>query len=112
MVRCAGQAGKGVVEIATNKSLRSCRSGAIDARIRQAPEHNIRSAGARAVRTGAGSTNDDVGQAVAVQISGPSHRMAAIIVRRLAVNLKAIGSIQTRQTESGTEPASFPENHV
>ena len=47
-------------------------------------EHHIAGAGKGAVRVGAVGADDDVGEAVAVDIAGGSNRAAAEIARRLA----------------------------
>ena len=76
---------------------------------RGSAEHDVALAGIRIpVSIGAGSADDDIAEAVAVDVPGRGDRAAAIVVRIDAVEAKAVGAVEDREVEAGANPEALP----
>ena len=56
--------------------------------------------------------DDDVGDAVAVDVAGAAHRDAGIVPTADAVEDEAVGAVEIRELKAGREPATASEDHV
>ena len=75
-------------------------------------EHHIARAGIAAVRVGAEGADDQVGEAVAVDVAGRGDREAAAVVRRHAAELEAVAAVEARQVEVGGKARGLAEHHI
>ena len=75
-------------------------------------EHHIARAGIDAVRIGSPGADDQVGEAVAVDVAGRGHRDAALVARRRAAELEAGRAVERREIDVGGKARSLAEHHV
>ena len=80
---------------------------------RGSAEHDVTLAGT-VIPAGIGdrSADDEVGEAVAVDVPGPGDRGAAEVVAIDAVEAEAVGAVEGREVEAGAEPRGSAEHDV
>ena len=75
-------------------------------------EHHIARAGIGAVRIGTAGADDQVGEAVAVDVAGRGDRAAAAVIRRHAAELEAVAAVEAREVEVGGKARGLAEHHI
>ena len=75
-------------------------------------EHHIARARIVAVRVGEGSADDQVGEAVAVDVARRGDRPAAAVARRHAAELEAVAAVEARQVEVRRKARGLAEHHI
>src|SRR6185295_5274912 len=64
------------------------------------------------VDRGEGSADEQIVEAVTVDISSRRNGEAAVVVRSLADNTKAVAAVEGRKQKRGTEARRFTEDHI
>ena len=107
-----GEADQRVVELAAGDRLRPRGADAHHRGVRRPPEHHVARAGTVAVRIGAEGADDQVVEAVAVDVARRGDREAAAVARRLAADLEAVAAVEARQVDVRGEAAGLAEHHI
>ena len=115
-------ADQGVVTLGADEDLAGARTDedvvalvaeAVDRAGEIAAEHDVALTGiASPPRIGAGSPDDQVGEAIAVDVARAAHREARAIVRVDAIEAEAVGAVEGGEVERATEAARVAEHHV
>src|SRR5690606_40102645 len=75
-------------------------------------EHHVARSARRTVRIGIGCADDQVVEAVAIDVTGAADGPAAVIEPPLAVEAEAVGAVERTELDGGGKPAGLAEHHV
>ena len=84
----------------------------VGAEARGLAEHHVARAGMAAVRIGPEGADDQVGEAVAIDVAGRGDRAAAVVAGRHAAELEAVRAVEGGEVEIGAEARGLAEHHI
>ena len=108
----AAEAGERVGLVAAGQRLAGVRADAGDGSVWHAAVDDVARAGARAIRIGQGSSDDQIGKAVGVDVASRINGIAALVRRGDAVDLEAVAAVESREIDVGGEARSGAEHHI
>ena len=75
-------------------------------------EHHVARPGIGSVRIGTAGADDQVVEAVAIDVAGRGDREAALVIGRHAAELEAVGAVEGGEVEVGAEARGLAEHHI
>ena len=108
----AAEAGKRVAEVATGQRLADVGAGAIDGRVRHAAVHDVACTGIGAIRVGVPGSDEQIVEAVEIDVARGSNGHACAARRDVAGDGKAVGPVERGKQNIGRKARGHAEHHI